>query len=253
MFRMAHVTDLHLVDTREDRAMIARLVASLHENAVDHALVTGDVTHDGDLRILGRFDRELRRSGWTEERCTVLGGNHDLDARRGFRRRFGWEPATWRKLHGGRIGLVTADSVKEGGAMDRRVWSPRGWLTADELAALDDAMGRCSDCPVRVLALHHHVFHTPASDRDWLMTLGTILPGRLKMWGPLENADELLELARTHEIHAIFSGHSHTPRARRLGGIRCFIGGSTSMIEEYRVFDFDDTGRFTAGWARIRR
>lgn len=251
MFRIAHVTDLHLANTREDRALIERLVASWEEYGVDHVVVTGDVTHDGDARILGRFDRELRHCGWSEQRCTVLGGNHDLEAFRAFRRRFGWEVATWRKLDEGRIGLVTVDTVKAGGVVDRRLWSPRGWLTSDELAALDDALKHCAGCETLILALHHHVFHTPASDRDWLMTLGTILPGRLKMWGRLENADELLELAGERGVRMILSGHSHTPRARRVGPIRCFIGGSTSMFEEYRLFDFDEGGHCGVGWAQL--
>jgi|GEM_PF-5621282 len=250
MFRIAHVSDLHLLPTRSDRAFVDRLIASWGEHEVDHVVITGDVTHDGDAGVIGWFDRALRRSGWNEERCTVLGGNHDLRAKRSFRRRFGWEVCTFRMLDNGRVGLVTVDSVKHGGLLDRNMWSPRGWLTGNELAALDDALDRCAGCAVRVLALHHHLFHTPVSDLDWLTRLGTVLPGRLRLWGPLQNAEELLEKAQQRRVQVILSGHSHTPQSRRIGGVRCYVGGGTTTFEEYRVLSVDDRGTIQVRWAQ---
>lgn len=251
IYRIAHVSDLHLADGGADRELIERLISSWEDCGVDHAVVTGDVTHDGDGRVLGRFDRALRKRGWGSARCTVLGGNHDLEAKRAFRRRFGWEMVSSRRLAENRIALVTVDSVKTGTLIDQRLWSPRGWVSGEALEALDEALRDASDCQLRVVAIHHHLFQTPASDRDWLMTLGTLLPGRMKLWGPLENADELLERARAHGVGVILCGHSHTPRARRIGPIRCYIGGSTSAFEEYRVFDVDAEGRFEVRWAQI--
>jgi hypothetical protein len=137
------------------------------------------------------------------------------------------------------------------GLLEDGMWSPRGWLTDDELEAVDDALDECAGCLIRILALHHHVFHTPVSDLDAWARLGTVLPGRLKLWGPLQNAQELLERAQARRVQVILSGHSHTPRARRIGGVRCYLGGSTTMFEEYRVFDVDETGELQVAWAQL--
>ena len=77
--RIAHISDLHTGISETHDRFIAQQLETISGSAVDHLIITGDLTHSGRdsefqsiLRILGDLDF------LSSERLTGIPGNHDL-------------------------------------------------------------------------------------------------------------------------------------------------------------------------------
>lgn len=101
MTRIAHLTDLHLLERRPEargfqdrlrirtvsqgrpvdparpRARLRRALAEAHAARVDHVVVTGDLTEDGARGQFEALAEELHASPFAPERVTLVPGNHD--------------------------------------------------------------------------------------------------------------------------------------------------------------------------------
>ena len=226
-FRLAHVSDLHLTGHESDSDFLDGLFASFREYDVDHVLVTGDVSENGESAAFRILDETRRASGFGPARSTVIPGNHDLRGRSAFMRRFGKEVFERRSLGSGEVCLVTIDSTGH-----QLTWAnnPRGWLEDRDLARLGVQL-RGKRAPITLVALHHHVVDVP--DEGWTETLGrwTPLVGLPPQWGPVERAEELLDVLLKHRVDAVLSGHVHKAyrHVRRRGehNLRCYVAGST--------------------------
>jgi 3',5'-cyclic AMP phosphodiesterase CpdA len=190
--------------------LLKKILQALEEEAVDHLIVTGDVTLSGEAT---EFDRaaELLAPWAGARRLTVLPGNHDV---------WSYESAaSWRFLRqlgpDGRgmkkpvavyplpvelspeVTLIALDSA-------RYREEPRatpGALGAEQLAAARE-MVRAANQQGRavVLALHHHLVIPPER-----------VPSDLRLARmPLADAHEVVRLLAEMRVAAVLHGHRHT-------------------------------------------
>jgi hypothetical protein len=251
-YRIAHLSDLHLTGADEENAQLHGLFGVLREYGVDHVVITGDVSENGQADAFRALDEARREYGYGPARSTVLIGNHDLRGQRAFARRFG-RYRTWeRRLAGGRIKLVALDSTFEWfrGEKGHAALNARGLLSAAQWKDLAEVLRGGTRTAV-VLALHDFVFDCPQDD-DKLSSVGR----PLGLWGALRDADELIDLAAQHGVPLVLSGHNHVPRTRvfkRYGAnVRCVIGGATfDYCAGFRYFDFRGAVLADEGWISL--
>jgi 3',5'-cyclic AMP phosphodiesterase CpdA len=219
---LAQLSDLHICDEWEGVDPAARLervvdaVCSL-PNPVDAVLVSGDLTDDGSeesyrlaRRLLGRFEVPVH----------VLPGNHD--DRHRLREAFdlpgaGEEPINY-SVSVGSLRIVVFDSVVLG--------RDPGAYSAEQLAWLDEELGRASESPT-LLALHHPP-----------------LPTGLPSWDAINLAagerDAMAEVVARHpQLRVIVGGHLHRAAAGVLAGCPVFSAPSASL-QARPDFEHDD-------------
>ncbi|HUK66493.1 MAG TPA: metallophosphoesterase [Anaeromyxobacteraceae bacterium] len=265
--RLGHISDLHVgersryprhgISVREcDRhslKLLRRILQALEEEAIDHLVVTGDLTLSGET---AEFERavELLRPWVSAHKLTVLPGNHDV---------WSYEAAaTWRFLRSmgpdGRgmkrpsavfplavelspeVSLIALDSARHG---EEPLTTP-GALGVEQLAQAREltraalAQGRAV-----ILALHHHLViprERVASD----FALARM---------PLADAYQLVRLVAELPIAAVLHGHRHTSFRVDLPGpsaptpVICSGSASRAAEEPVRrpralVYEFDRAG-----------
>jgi len=251
--RLGHISDLHVSDRaryprngisarecdRHSVKLLKKILQALQEEAVDHLVVTGDVTASGEPTEFERAAELL--SPWAEAgKLTVLPGNHDV---------WSYESAaTWRFLrtlgHDGRgmkrplavfplavdlsgeVTLVALDSARYG--EDPRTTS--GVLGTEQLAAARELVretvkqGRAA-----VIALHHHLVIPPER-----------VPSDARLARmPLADAYKLVRLLAELPVAAVLHGHRHTsfridlPGPSRATPVLC--SGSASRVADEPV------------------
>lgn len=198
---LAHLSDLHLGRggaAAEHRAWALR--EALWRRAVDHVVVTGDLTHRGQRHELARFE-EIFAPFIESGRLSVVPGNHDrlgedvsAALRGGARVQVEQPPG----LH-----LVRVDTT---GPHNRSLIAGHGLLTAEDLAAIDRAFDGVPAGRLAVLALHHHLFQLPHDNGiERLVSLLGWSSGR-----ELERGAELA-LALRGRCQLVLHGHRHEP------------------------------------------
>ena len=163
--KLTHFTDTHLVAPGErlygldPMQRLSALIdhASTHHSDADCAVITGDLTHWGDLAAYRALKKEIGRLPYPVH---LVIGNHD--DRAAFQQAF---PETPRDPQGlvqytvdapaGR--LVIAETVRKG--------TDAGWYDADRRAWLTQVLDEAQDRPI-YLFLHHPPFavHMPGMD-----------------------------------------------------------------------------------------
>lgn len=264
---LGHISDLHVgeraryprhgIAAREcDRhsvKLLRKILQALQEEAVDHLLVTGDVTLSGEAAEFERVAELL--APWAEAgRLTVLPGNHDV---------WSYEAAsTWRFLralgHDGRgmrkpvavfplavelspeVTLLALDSARHG----EDPYRTPGALGSEQLAATRElAREAVRQGRAVVLALHHHIVIPPERvDSDLRLA---------RM--PLSDAYQVVRLVAELPIAAVLHGHRHTSFRLDLPGasgptpVLCAGSASRVASEPVRrpralVYELDRTG-----------
>ena len=268
MFRLAHVTDLHvrnfagvrvrdffgkraigalnlaLVRRRKHRMeMLAALGEDLRTRQYDHLVVSGDL---GNLSLLSEW-REARswieRTGVSVKNATVIPGNHDTYVREVvasgiFEKVFAaYQSADLRLFTDtypfvrlrGEIALVCANSCVPTG--DLGAW---GRMGEAQLRRLQDLLAAPEvRARFRVLAIHHSpVVHRPPEDRN------------------LRDRANLVEVLARVGAELVVHGHDHRdefaelpgPGGRRIPvvglGSASYAGGS-DRCSRYNVYQID--------------
>ena len=236
---LAHLSDLHIGRNQRTDDRATALCRALEERNVDHAVVTGDVTHRGRRCELARF-RAIFAPLIDSGRLTVVPGNHDClgddvsaDLRGGARVAVDARPG----LH-----LVRFDST---GHHNRSFFAGHGRMTDDDITAITAALDGAPAGAVVVLLLHHHLLplpHDNSAERmfSWLgWSSGVELPrGR-----------HLLALLRGR-CDLVLHGHRHAPGSTTLfptdrRPLAVFNAGSSTALGHVRVF-VHAAGRLTA-------
>jgi 3',5'-cyclic-AMP phosphodiesterase len=265
--RLGHISDLHLADrSRYPRnGFTARqcekysprlakgLLDALREVAVDHLVVTGDLTFSGEPR---EFERaaELLRPFAEAGKLTVVPGNHDvwteeaLESAR-FLRALGPDGRGMKKVApsypqvvplGDDAVLVALDSARHG----PDPWTTPGLLGLEQLkAAREIAREQVKLGRAVILAFHHHVVLPPERvDSDAYVA---------RM--PLADADRVVRLVAEQPIAAVLHGHRHTAFRVDLPGAAgptpVLCAGSASRVSDEPVrrarayvYEIDRTG-----------
>jgi 3',5'-cyclic AMP phosphodiesterase CpdA len=238
-YRIAHSSDLHLIGDREvDGPFLEGFFEQLREHQVDHLIVTGDITDEGDGGAFALLDRARREAGYGPARSSVLPGNHDLSGWVSYRRRFGSCLDGTRSLNDGCIKLVALNSTQVS-------WVPYDAPGSLEvgLRALARRLGALAlGGSTMVVALHHHVINICKD--DLFERLGRLIG----VWGPLEGCEEFRTLMRAYDVKLVLSGHLHVPHSREVAGVRYSIGGGR---HGFWVYDFDGPTLTEYRWVEL--
>ncbi len=150
---LAHISDLHLGRDAAGEAAAEALCAELVAAEVGVVVATGDLTHRGRLAELRRFERIFAPLA---ERLVVVPGNHD---RLGDDLRAAIMPGPRvQAVARGGLWLISVDSTAP---HNRSLIASHGAIEADDLAALDEALGAAPSGSLVAVALHHHLLPLP--------------------------------------------------------------------------------------------
>lgn len=205
MFRLAHLTDTHLLAKPgatlrgvDPGLQFERVVASVARFHPDLVLLTGDLAHDGEAasyRALHRALAPLNRP------VLAIPGNHD-------------QPAVLEEVFGRRPIVSRAGAWRIVLLNTRIAGRIGGSVRAEELEGAAKTLARTRGAPL-LLALHH----PPVSlGSPWLDVM------------ELEGADRLAEwVTRQPALRLILSGHVHQAAHRKFAGRPLFTSPSTCV------------------------
>jgi 3',5'-cyclic-AMP phosphodiesterase len=240
---LAHISDLHLGRSETTDAEVARAVAALA--AVDHVVVSGDVTHRGRTDELLRFERIFAPLAG---RLSVVPGNHDRTGDDlGARLRNGARVQT--SLAGGAF-IVRVDST---GAHNRFLLAGHGDLCQAILADVDAAIRTAPADTLVVVTMHHHPLPLPEE------TFPEVLASRVGLPFATELRLGAALLARLRgRCDLVLHGHRHVPRAATLFAddarpLGLYNAGCTPSLGRFRIFAHRD-GKLCGppGWILAR-
>lgn len=210
------------------RALCARLQAA----AVDHVVVTGDVTHGGRRDELAAFERAfapLLDAG----RVTLVPGNHD---------RVGDDLGARLMGSAARVAAASADGLhlvrvdSTGPHSARSIVHAHGDLDAGVLDAIDAALDAAPAGTLPIVLLHHHPL--PLPEEGWLERLSATIGWPFAR--ELARGRELLERLRGR-CALLLHGHRHVPRALALWPedarpLAVYNAGSSTELLRVRLF-----------------
>ncbi|MFZ5444418.1 MAG: metallophosphoesterase family protein [Myxococcota bacterium] len=229
MYRLAHLSDLHLGERPEHEAAARDLVRAVREERVDHVVVTGDVTHAG---LVTEYERwlEIFQPLLDEKRVTVVPGNHDR-AGDGVAELLSDE---LRVSVDGREGLflICIDSTAP---HNRATFRSHGELCEQMLHAVDLALTRAPEGWTRAVLLHHHVLPMPVEGLGEWFAEQFGWPHAAEL--PLGR--ELLRRVQGR-VDLVLHGHKHVPRETVLDGprpLRVANAGCSTALGAFRVFE----------------
>ena len=228
---LAHVSDLHLGAGPDVVAKVEALCDTLLEAAVDHVVVTGDLTESGRNDSFRQFEAAMAPL-LDEGRVTIIPGNHD---------RLGDDVGA-RFMRGVRV-----DTVEVPGLYLVRVDSTGPHNRAISLAShgvicervLDDVSAALERAPADALVavlLHHHPWPLPSEGfwEWWSVRLGLPFTQELRL------GEELLHRA-LGRCDLVLHGHRHVPAAPVLDPqgarpLRVYNAGSSVERSGMNVF-----------------
>jgi 3',5'-cyclic AMP phosphodiesterase CpdA len=226
---LAHLSDLHLGRSPEyDRAVVQLRDAVLH-GAVDHIVVSGDITNRGRRGELARFD-ELFGTLKREGRLSVVPGNHDRlgDDVGASIMRARIEEITVEGLH-----LILVDST---GPHNRFLLAGHGDLSQEVIDLVDAALERAPADHLVALVVHHHPLPLPEETFPERFATGMGWPYARE----LKLGHELLGRIRGR-CDLVLHGHRHVPRSFMLYAgdarpLRVFNAGCSTQLGRFRMF-----------------
>ena len=224
--RLVHLSDLHFGASRRLESATRSLVAGLLARAVDHVVVTGDLTEHGRYDEFERFCEvfaPLARAG----RLSIVPGNHDRlgddvgsIVMGGDRIRVERRPGLY---------LVLVDSTRPNPG-----FVAHGRLDDADLDAIEAALVDADPGAVVCVLLHHHLMTLPTESRFEGGGQGVGLPFKQH----LARGPSLLArlLGR---VDLVLHGHRHRPagawiRGRRPLGV--FNAGCSPDLGSFREF-----------------
>ncbi len=252
ILRVAHLSDLHVFDlggvrwTRflnkrltgaisllSGRAeshpveLAEKLVADVARQAVDHVVVTGDLTNLALESELERAAAVLAPLGGADT-LSVIPGNHDIYTRGAARAR------RFERYFGGLMWPDVADPTDRASA--RYPWYKR-------LAPDVDLVGLCSAVPRLPLIATGHIdggqlarLREMARAGDFAHTFAIgLLHHNLHVRGPrrdtmhgLDNRDEFMAAATGARLDLVLHGHTHVAHSFERDGVRIIGSGSST-------------------------
>lgn len=222
----AHVSDLHLGSSDASLEAARRLVEALQAAAVDHVVVTGDVTHRGRPEELALFE-QLFAPLLAQGRVTLVPGNHDLVGT-GVGARF---------MAGRRVDVVRRPGlhlvrVDTTGPHNHSYWQSQGLLTREQLAEVDAAVSDAHPLDSVWVLMHHHPLPLPEES----------LQERIAAHLGMGNAEELelggaLVTRLLGRADRVLHGHRHRPQWQTVDATRrpLHVSNAGASLELGRV------------------
>ncbi len=222
MTRIAHLSDLHLVeeghrartalswlrlslisfgrpvDAEVRKARLLHALRLARQARADHVVLTGDLTEDGHPAQFQVLADTLRMSNWSPEEVTILPGNHDgYHHPRAFEHALGGSLSDWAVTS--RPGAVTvlrnAAIMPLSTTIDQHFTRAAGALGVEQLEAIDSF---AKDPALRRHALAIAIHHPPIPKA----------PGMQWIDG-LQDVDALRSRLRAQTRLHVLAGHTH--------------------------------------------
>jgi 3',5'-cyclic AMP phosphodiesterase CpdA len=234
IWKLAHLSDLHLDLSPESDAAARALVQTLVAEDADHVVVTGDLTHKGSRVEYQRF-REVFGPLLDSGKLTFIPGNHD---------RPGDDAGSqWMDGHKVRVVerpglyLVCVDST---GPHNRNYFASHGLLAPETLNAVDEALAAAPKDALAVVLLHHHVLPLPEESFVERLTSRLGWPHAAELPLGAELVGRVLG-----RCDLVLHGHRHIPAERVLEEdgprpLRILNAGSSTDLGRFRVFRHSD-------------
>ncbi|HEY0707072.1 MAG TPA: metallophosphoesterase [Polyangia bacterium] len=228
---LAHLSDLHLGLGPHVVSKAEALVEELVAAAVDHVVVTGDLTEAGRTSAHREFERvfaPLAAAG----RLTIVPGNHDRLGDDVGRRFMGGQRVDVVKAPG--LHLVRVDST---GPHNRSsIVAAHGRICSRVLDQLDEALSAAANDELCAILLHHHPVPLPGETFFERLSCSLGLPYARE----LSLGAELLRRARGR-CDLVLHGHRHVPAATVLDPegarpLRLYNAGSSIERGGMQVF-----------------
>jgi 3',5'-cyclic-AMP phosphodiesterase len=252
MPRIAHVSDVHMLETRsggsrsygldvrwlslgrrlDARARAERLRRALdlaRTGGADHVVVTGDLTESGRLEQFEHLAEVLLETGIDPQRMTLVPGNHDAyDAERTWAKAVAgplrpFAEASAGAGHVGHAGRV----VEVGGAVllpvdatfHQPVTRSAGLFTPEAALAIER---RAADARLRrkpmFVVLHHPPFERRLRAWQWI--------------DGLVGHERLLDILRRFRGLGVLHGHMHSSTDRGIDGGPARVFGAPAVVED---------------------
>jgi 3',5'-cyclic AMP phosphodiesterase CpdA len=226
---LAHLSDLHLGRSPEFDRSVVQLRDAVVSGAVDHVVVSGDITNRGRRGELARFDElfgDLARAG----RLSVVPGNHDRlgDDVGASIMRARIEEITVDDLH-----LVLVDST---GPHNRFLLAGHGDLSEEVIDNVGEALDRAPKKKLVAVVVHHHPLPLPEETFPERFATGMGWPYARE----LKLGQQLLSRIRGR-CDLLLHGHRHVPRSFTLYAgdarpLRLFNAGCSTQLGRFRMF-----------------
>ncbi len=237
---IAHLSDLHLGKSPNQRAACLALRDAISECHADHVIVTGDITEHGSASELALF-KEIFSGLLASGKMTIMPGNHD---------RLGDESA--KDMMDGRVGLTTGQgfrviAIDSTGPHNRRSFASHGKVDDAIIAQVMDLIDQTPPDDFVIVALHHHLL--PLPEDLWLETFSKWL--HLPCAAELRLGRKLLEKLQDH-CDLVLHGHRHAPSEKifltdknvqaRCDGRDLFLynAGSSTALGRFRIFNIQN-------------
>jgi 3',5'-cyclic AMP phosphodiesterase CpdA len=234
IWKLAHLSDLHLDLSPESDATARALVQTLVAEDADHVVVTGDLTHKGSRVEYQRF-RELFGPLLDSGKLTFIPGNHD---RPGDDAGSQWmDGLKVRVVERPGLYLVCVDST---GPHNRNYFASHGALAPETLDAVDAALAAAPRDTLTAVLIHHHVLPLPEESFVERLTQRLGWPHAAEL--PL-GAELLGRVLGRCDL--VLHGHRHIPAERVLEEdgarpLRICNAGSSTDLGRFRVFHHSD-------------
>jgi Icc protein len=202
VFRIAHISDLHLGSPHFVANLLERAVMEVNELAPDVVVCSGDLTTNGFRQEYAEAADYLRRLDC--EALVVIPGNHDSRnvGYVHFEEMFGERNSA---LHRDGVSIVAVDSSEpdlDHGQIGRGRY---GWIR-DEFSGPAD---------FRIFVLHHHLLPIPGTGRERNIVY---------------DAGDTFEVLQEVGVNLVLSGHKHVPYAWKLENIFVVNAGTVSSL-----------------------
>jgi 3',5'-cyclic AMP phosphodiesterase CpdA len=261
MARIAHISDLHLVedthhlrrgaarlrleylsagrtiDARERWDRVMRALRRVCELEVDHLVVTGDLTEDGVGAQFEVLSDALDAAAIDPARVTLVPGNHDAYAQEGaWARALAGPLARFARTSAPAVTTVVGDAVVV--AISTAVAQPlllaQGEIDAFQMAKLAHTLDRFHRDGRTIVVAQHH-----GPERR---------PGAMQWLDGLRGYERQRALMAEHANAAVLHGHTHRAADRPLDGAE-----HPRVFSAPAVVDSDDPVRvYETGDGRVR-
>jgi 3',5'-cyclic AMP phosphodiesterase CpdA len=259
--RIAHISDVHLVETRKKTGFFTRLAqatvsydrpieveprrqklraALAHvKDRADHVVVSGDLTEVGSEAEYESFAEILHESGLSPDDVTLVPGNHDVYV----------DAAGWRKACDGPLAAFRAGAAGEHGRVVERgnvVFFPLdstrdqfflrsgGAVAIEAVTRIMDTLRGSSMRDKTVVVAMHHPPGLRSKNPIWQWFDGLVGCGKL------------LDLLGLHPRVHVLHGHRHTLLDRIAIAGRNRVFGATATVDDepgaprVRFYGIDD-------------
>ena len=182
-YRIAHLSDFHLVGQDEDFDRCLALADDARDQGAEHLVVSGDLVESGEMAVLRAFVAGLKRRGWAgSNRLTIVPGNHDIfpftkrkiptlrrptsifddfvaitrgsRTGKGFRSLIRGSAYPFGKVLNEHVVLAGVDTTRNG-QFNPLQWAS-GEFPGEQMGAVEEFFARWGHVPHRVLVMHHH-------------------------------------------------------------------------------------------------